>query len=449
MRKLFTLTLLLFLASFFFSGIRADILYVKPGTASTAWQGKSHVYSDLQAAMTAASAGDSIWVAAGTYKPTDDGDRSISFELKDDVKYYGGFSGDETELSQRDWNQNETILSGDIGEEGNQFDNTYNVVIPNGTESSPVTEKTRLDGFIVEKGYANGLSGTENAYGGGLYLKYASPIFINCHFRFNYSGTFGGAVYGDDNSEALFGNCVFSRNKARFDGGAVDAKSSLKFFNCVWYLNKTERKGDTVDGFYISIYNSIGWMNSDANGMNDFGVGEKAFSIFQGGSGNNISENPQFIDAENGDFRLRKGSPATNNGSVEDLPDWLTTDYSGRARTIENMVDIGVFEGAVSTPTIKSPIHKQVFDADVSGVMLKWDWNGDAPENISEYEVEFIVNESDTFVVSQIQQMNFSLSGLEASQKVEWRVRGVEDSGKKNWSERNEFFISRGHPIYV
>ncbi|WP_025007250.1 hypothetical protein [Marinilabilia salmonicolor] len=101
-----------------FSELKADILYVKPGAVSTAWQNQTNVYSDLQTALAAAVAGDEVWVAAGIYKPTTDGDRTIGFDLKDGVHYYGGFAGNETELSQRDWRLNETILSGDIGVEG-------------------------------------------------------------------------------------------------------------------------------------------------------------------------------------------------------------------------------------------------------------------------------------------------------------------------------------------
>ncbi len=45
----------------------------------TSWQ---NAYPDLQAALAAATAGQQIWVAAGTYKPTAGTDRAISFKLK-------------------------------------------------------------------------------------------------------------------------------------------------------------------------------------------------------------------------------------------------------------------------------------------------------------------------------------------------------------------------------
>ncbi len=125
------LFLLLLVATFATTPARADttILYVN-GTAGGANNGTSwsDAFTDLQSALAAASSGKQIWVAAGTYKPTADNNRTISFSLKNGVQVYGGFAGTETELSQRDLVVNIVILNGDIGEEGVNTDNSYHVI---------------------------------------------------------------------------------------------------------------------------------------------------------------------------------------------------------------------------------------------------------------------------------------------------------------------------------
>ncbi len=87
-----------------------DVIYVDDdASASGDGQAWSTAYKYLQDALDNAEAGDEIWVAAGTYYPdidesstrTDD-DRTESFELVSDVALYGGFSGDEESLFDRD-----------------------------------------------------------------------------------------------------------------------------------------------------------------------------------------------------------------------------------------------------------------------------------------------------------------------------------------------------------
>ncbi len=96
----------------------------KPGDGKS-W---ATAFKSLIVALEAAQEGASIWVTAGTYLPTEGSDRNASFRLKEGVDLYGGFSGRETSLDQRNWVKNKTILSGDIGRRDYVEDNCYHVV---------------------------------------------------------------------------------------------------------------------------------------------------------------------------------------------------------------------------------------------------------------------------------------------------------------------------------
>ena len=118
------------------------------------WQ---DAFKYLQDALAKAEVdGGDIWIATGTYKPDEgtgytSGDQAASFELPDGVGIYGGFKGDETLLSQANWDVYETILDGDLNgddEPGftNNSDNSYQVVYSNGNDSATVLQGVTVRG---------------------------------------------------------------------------------------------------------------------------------------------------------------------------------------------------------------------------------------------------------------------------------------------------------------
>lgn len=112
--------------------------------------------------------GDTTWVAEGTFKPTNSSFRTFYFSLSNGVKWYGGFQGNETDLSQRDYETHETILSGDIAIQSDSTGNSYHVVY---TVCSDIT--TELDGFLLVDGLTvdpNISVGSSRNYGVGLLI---------------------------------------------------------------------------------------------------------------------------------------------------------------------------------------------------------------------------------------------------------------------------------------
>ncbi|MDR2010510.1 MAG: T9SS type A sorting domain-containing protein [Bacteroidales bacterium] len=218
--------------------------YVNAGGGSDSNTGTTWntAFATLQAALDSSVAGDRIWVAAGTYKPSkkmaeadDDGnpttDRDMTFLIKSDVQLYGGFSGTETELEQRNWESNLTTLSGDIGIEGDSIDNCYHVVVSAGDVGNAC-----LDGFTITGGnsyvsdfsgnYVNGISTT---IGGGICIENSSPGLTNLIISGN-SSTGGGGISCYQSSSDLK-NMVISGNIAWNGGGIAISLSSLTLTN--------------------------------------------------------------------------------------------------------------------------------------------------------------------------------------------------------------------------
>ncbi len=221
-----TSSLFIFLFSF---TLQAQILHVK-ADASGANNGLSwaDAYTDLQSAISTASSGTQIWVAVGTYKPTSGTDRDAYFELKNGVEIYGGFLGTETQLAERDYIHNESILSGDIGVVGDSLDNSYTIVYSIGTD-----ENTILEGFTIQDGNAD-YTGTDvldtdpRKSGGGMYLSGEMTDLRcqikHCHFKNNHSDARGGGLFVWSGAAAgstrpnIFAN-EFTQNDAGTLGG--------------------------------------------------------------------------------------------------------------------------------------------------------------------------------------------------------------------------------------
>jgi len=214
------------------------IVYVD-AEATGANDGSSWVdaYTSLWHVLTAASSGDEIWVAEGTYKPTGPGERTATFQLKNGVVLYGGFAGGETNRDEREPNTHVTILSGDLnGDDGptfaNNSENSYHVVAGSETGQTAI-----LDGFTITGGNADD-SYPDNT-GGGMYNDRGSPTVANCTFSGN-SATWGGGIYNGDHSNPTLSNCTFSRNRAEEWGGGMCNydNSSPTLANCTFKGNR-------------------------------------------------------------------------------------------------------------------------------------------------------------------------------------------------------------------
>ena len=186
--------------------------------------------------------------------------------LVDGVEIYGGFAGDETSISLREFSKNRTILSGDIdGQNDNGMPhngNSYHVITG--------AANAKIDGFTIKGGYANGSNPDD--CGGGIYNSGVALTVQNCHICTNYAQSAGGGVYNEysgagtiDFINCLFsGNAVDTQNSGKKGGALYNLNSNANLINCTLSNNIAYEAGGIYnDSSSVILSNCILWDNRD------------------------------------------------------------------------------------------------------------------------------------------------------------------------------------------
>jgi cysteine-rich repeat protein/predicted outer membrane repeat protein len=265
-----------------------SVLYVDE-TASGANDGSTwaDAFNRLTLALQAAQKGSNIWIARGRYTPsTAGGSRNASFVTPDGVGLYGGFTGSETGITERNSAPSLTVLGGDLNGDdtaGQKADNSYRVIQPLGS--------LLIDGITVSGGYGDSasagsgsaiyigetvdasvaaidlilrnvvfednhaLAGTSPSGGAIFFNSGDTParlIVEDCQFHDN-SATVGGAIYVQQPA-ATITRSVFENNTAVTDGGAVftNAWSTLEVEDSTFRGNQASQGyGGAIGTYYI------------------------------------------------------------------------------------------------------------------------------------------------------------------------------------------------------
>jgi hypothetical protein len=214
--------ILLLLITSICSLVQGQTIYVNHAATGTnngtSW---TDAYVDLQVALNSiVSSNRTVWIAGGTYRPANTG-VNATFLIDDaNTAVYGGFNGTETQLSERDWIANPTILSGDLLANDNatvaftnttRNDNCRHVVIIN-------ANNTILDGLTIKDGNANG--GGVHASGAAIYRgdTYGSLTVKNCEFKNNMSLNAAAGIHArfDVSGFLLIENTKFINNLSNY-----------------------------------------------------------------------------------------------------------------------------------------------------------------------------------------------------------------------------------------
>jgi predicted outer membrane repeat protein len=261
MRKI----LLFFTIAVIYNSVNAQIFVDQNASGLNNGSSWDNAYNSIQNAIDMAITNDDIWVRSGTYLPEKDfngqftsNNRLKIFTLKDGVKLYGGFSGTENSINQRDVLANPTILSGEFGVENDNTDNVYSVVL-----ALDLSSNSTLDGFNIQGAYNNrtGSSVTIGGYtigpddGGGMLLIASDLQISNCTFSDNYVGDDGAGILINESSNPIITNTVFRNNVSdtisALGGGIFLRDSGANFDNCIFDGNQA------FDSGAIHIFNII------------------------------------------------------------------------------------------------------------------------------------------------------------------------------------------------
>lgn len=226
-------------------GSASAVIYVDASaTGANTGVDWANAFNLLQDGLDAAGASDVIWVAAGTYYPTTmvggANDRYKTFQMKNEVKIYGGFPDEGTPVwVDRDPDTYETILSGNIGTAGDNGDNCYHVFYhPDGTD---LDDSAVIDGFTITGGNADGPG--NHGSGGGMYNTNCHPKVMECTFSDNSSDDYGGGMYNNE-SDPVIAHCTFIGNSASsYGGGIYNYNSDPTVAHCTFTDNTAPNGG--------------------------------------------------------------------------------------------------------------------------------------------------------------------------------------------------------------
>ena len=298
--------------------------YVDASRPNDTGDGKSWLTAkkSIQAAVNAAAAGDLIVVWPGTYSPITSDNKAITIESTGGAEWtiIDG-EGDNRCATLGDWDENHTVLTGftltngSADEGGGSFGGTLN--------NCTLTGNTADWGGGASWSTLNNctLTGNTANYGGGA----SDSTLNNCTLTGNTANYGGGSCWGDLN------NCTLTGNTANQNGGG---SSYGTLNNCIVWGNTLTGSGTSTN------YSSSAFYYSCTTPLPSSGAG-------------NLSSDPMFENAANGDFRLQTGSPCIDAGI--NLLAVGSVDLDGNPRIQGTRVDMGAYEYAQATVIYPHP----------------------------------------------------------------------------------------------
>ena len=255
-------------------------------------------YADIPSAINATStvSGDELWVLKGTYT------LSSTINVNKAVKIYGGFDWTETQLSDRDWVGNETIIQGSSG-----------------IKCLNITASATIDGFTIKSGDY------------GMYCTSGLPVIGNNKINLNSSA----GIYSSSTTGPTIKNNLIYDNGKGIELSSATSAGLIENNTIIDNTNDGIRKSSGTDP---TIKNCILWGNGD----DLYGCSATYSCIKDGddcGTNGNICSDPLFANATGDDFHLKSAAGHWNDSTeswVADNSDSLCIDAGGNSSSYSN-----------------------------------------------------------------------------------------------------------------
>ena len=226
--------------------------FIKPGATGkgTSWEDATDLGEALKACVTA----DKLYLAAGTYTPTQyaggSSDADKTFLLTQNVRIYGGYPENPKAGDVADPAVNKTILSGDESSTSHVFviaapkDPDYSIqingiTVRGGCNTSTSAGTNKLNGEYFYTGY-----------GAGVYVLGSKVKFTNCFIKDNKSAKFACGMFSTNNSYVEMEHCEITDNMVESGNAAgIHNAGTMILRNCGIRRNGCT-KSSLVGGFY-------------------------------------------------------------------------------------------------------------------------------------------------------------------------------------------------------
>ena len=337
--------------------VHAATLYVSTASPAdgpgTAWTNAFHT---IQGAVNVATSGDTVWVTNGVYDA-------------------GGALTPGYSLSNRVYITKAITLQSMNGPANTFIVGAADPASTNGPAAVRcvyLVTNAVVSGFTLTNGNTL-MSGTDYDYnqsGGGAFLDHGGTVsncvltgcssysvgsgaycfhagtVNNCTFTGNAGGaqSAGGGAYLEQGG--TLNNCLLSGNSTYYRGGGAQCNQGGTLNNCTIVGNRV--KYYDGGGVYCAnsgtLNNCIVYSNTPGGNDNIWGSYTARYTCAPGLSGNGcITNDPQFVNAPAGDYRLAGTSPCVNTGTNGAWTSGMI-DLDGNPRTFGGKADMGAYE---------------------------------------------------------------------------------------------------------